>query len=142
MPRLLTFVLTALAALAVAAPVAHAGREFAFDSPSGKINCTIGTEFGKYGVACTTNENATASGSTKWIVLSNGTARAKTKKSMIFQGEFDFTLKYGKTLYINGGSPKYVGTSRQLRCTMRKSGITCKNRRHGFRLAVGVRKAW
>ena len=44
-------------------------------------------------------------------------------------------MTYGMTYYFYGGTSKLQGDDTTLRCTMRDSGITCRNRdRHGFKL--------
>lgn len=54
-------------------------------------------------------------------------------------GEGTVRAKYDQWLYFRGGTARLEGSSRDLRCIWRRSGLRCVNRSdHGFNLRVGL----
>lgn len=124
------------------APSAATGEDFysreqAIRSPSGRIKCSIERGSRGHRVACTMDESPTASGETAWWRLDE-TGPVVRFRLTVFQGEAE-EMPYGTTYYFSGGASKLERDDSAVHCTMRKTGITCRNRdEHGFRLALGV----
>ncbi|HVF80249.1 MAG TPA: DUF4352 domain-containing protein, partial [Solirubrobacteraceae bacterium] len=125
-------------------PLADEGaytQQEAIQSPTGRINCAIlRNSQNTNRVECTTNEDPTASGETTWWRLDESGAVVRFRQT-VFQGEAE-EMPYGETYYFYGGVSKLHGDDSALRCTMRQTGITCKNAEHGFRLATGTHETF
>jgi uncharacterized protein DUF6636 len=98
-----------------------------FHSPSKRIGCAV-ERFGGPGLECSSPDiNRLGDLDPYFRIAPRGRARVGER------GDFDGFSVRSRTL-------RYGQTWRrfEVRCTMRRSGLTCRNRsRHGFHIAIG-----
>jgi hypothetical protein len=124
--RALVLVAVALAATGAAnaaVPPPPEPVQTGFNVPSRNIVCNAGLSRGGYGVVCTVFSEANARGQKIWSMQTHGRVSVGYFRSNVAT-EYPI-LRYGRSW-----------TWRAIRCTSRRTGLTCKNQSgHGFVLS-------
>jgi hypothetical protein len=88
-------------------------------------------------VQCTAADWTTQGGSARKTFVLKTTGKASLKTLVGDPGE-GIPVPYNRWLYFRGGTARFNGSTRDLRCIWRKTGLTCRNRSdHGFKLRLG-----
>jgi hypothetical protein len=123
--RALVLVIVALAATGVAGAALPAVDQVTtgFNTPSKNMVCNAGPSLGSYGVDCTVFSAADSRGQKLWSMQTSGRVSVAFFMSNVAT-ELP-VLRYGRSW-----------TWRGIRCTSRRTGLTCKNLSgHGFVLS-------
>jgi hypothetical protein len=117
-----------LGAMFLSASPAHA-RLLAFKSPSGNITCVMSTSSGTF-AQCELRSMPIRGG---FMVPPHGPVRRYDVASEDDLAHRRFVLRYGHSRQLD-----------RYRCTSRKSGMTCRNRRsgHGFFISRDRQRTW
>lgn len=103
-----------------------------YRSPDGKVACVLFQDYDAKGdaVACGTKQ-----GSRGVLLTGSGAARSTDWRWPAADlGDKLFAARWGRTLFLSGGTAKLTGTSATLRCTFqRPTSVVCLNRTgHGL----------